>query len=102
MINMSELIELTQSLIADSKQVKADSNIRKPYIVSRKRFYNDKDFIGSIEFCMTWGYIRIDYNGNIREINEPNLTITETMILENYIGWLRSEIQNKLEKIDCY
>lgn len=99
MINMSELIELSQKIIDNSRQIKVDTSIRKPYVVTRRRFYNDKDYIGSIESCITWGYLRIDYNDNVQEINEPNLSLTETIILDNYIGWLRTSIESKLEKI---
>lgn len=99
MIKISDLIEVSAKLINNSKQVKVDSSIRKPYIVTRRRFYKDKDFIGSVESCLNWGFLRINFDGNIQEINEANLTFAETMILENYADWLRAEIQNKLEKI---
>lgn len=99
MINMSELIEFSQKIINNSKQIKVDTSIRKPYVVTRRRFYNDQDYIGSIESCITWGYLRIDYDGNIQEFNEPNLSLTGTIILDNYIDWLRLEIESKLEKI---
>lgn len=102
MINLSDLIAISKKIIESSKQVKTDTSIRKPYVVTRRRFYNDKDYIGSIESCLTWGYLRVDYDGNIQEINEPNLTIAEIMILENYIGWLRSEVQSTLENIKSY
>lgn len=99
MINMSELIEFSQKIIDNSKQIKVDTSIRKPYVVTRRRFYNDKDYIGSIESCITWGYLRIEYNDNVQEINEPNLSLTGTIILDNYIDWLRANIESKLEKI---
>lgn len=99
MINMSDLINFSKKLINNSKQIKVDTSVRKPYVVTRRRFYKDKDYIGSIESCITWGYLRIDYNDNIREINEPNLSLAETLILDNYIDWLRAEIGIKLEKI---
>ena len=99
MINISELTKLSEKLINNSKQIKVDSSIRKPYVVTRRRFYNDKDYTGSIESCLNWGYLRIDVDGNIQEINEPNLSFTETMILDSYTDWLRLEIESKLEKI---
>lgn len=102
MINISDIIAISKEIIENSKQVKVDSSVRKPYVVTRRRFYNDKQYIGSIESCLTWGYLRVDFNGNIQEINEPNLTFAETMILENYIGWLRSEVQSTLENIKSY
>lgn len=99
MIKMSQLIEFSQKIIDNSKQIKVDSSVRKPYVVTRRRFYNDKDYIGSIESCITWGYLRIDYNGDVQEINVPNLSLTETILLDNYIDWLRTNIESKLEKI---
>lgn len=100
MINTQDLISWTQSLIDDSTSYTTDTAVRMPYVVNRKRFYNDNKFVGCIETCATWGYIRIEHGDKIKEINLPSNSFAELIILESYIHWMNSSI-NKLIKKDA-